>query len=53
VVISVVDDGHWRPPRGENRGRGLTIIETAVDDFDVNTASTGTEVIMRRRVKPR
>jgi anti-sigma regulatory factor (Ser/Thr protein kinase)/putative methionine-R-sulfoxide reductase with GAF domain len=53
VVISVVDDGHWRPPRGENRGRGLTIIETAVDDFDVNTTSTGTEVIMRRRVKPR
>ena len=37
VVISVIDDGHWRPPRGENRGRGLTIIETAVDDFEVNT----------------
>lgn len=52
VVISVIDDGHWRPPRGENRGRGLTIIETAVDDFEVNTSSTGTEVIMRRRIKP-
>jgi anti-sigma regulatory factor (Ser/Thr protein kinase) len=53
VVISVADDGNWRPARGENRGRGLTIIETAVDDFEVNASSTGTEVIMRRRLRPR
>jgi anti-sigma regulatory factor (Ser/Thr protein kinase)/putative methionine-R-sulfoxide reductase with GAF domain len=53
VVITVTDVGQWRPPRGEDRGRGLTIIETAVDDFEVNTSGTGTEVIMRRRLKSR
>ncbi|HLY48136.1 MAG TPA: SpoIIE family protein phosphatase [Solirubrobacteraceae bacterium] len=53
VVIRVADNGQWRAPRGENRGRGLTIIETAVDDFDVNTSSEGTEVVMRRRLEAR
>jgi len=52
VVITVGDTGQWREPRGENRGRGLTIIETAVDDFEVNTSSDGTEVTMRRRLRP-
>ncbi len=52
VVISVSDTGNWRAPRGENRGRGLTIIETATDDFDVNSSTNGTEVVMRRRIVP-
>jgi anti-sigma regulatory factor (Ser/Thr protein kinase) len=50
VVVTVTDTGRWRPPRGENRGRGLTIIETAMDDFQVDTSSEGTEVVMRRRI---
>ncbi len=53
VVITVGDSGQWRQPRGENRGRGLTIIETAVDDYEINTSSDGTEVTMRRRLRPR
>jgi anti-sigma regulatory factor (Ser/Thr protein kinase)/putative methionine-R-sulfoxide reductase with GAF domain len=53
VVIRVVDSGQWRPPRGENRGRGLTIIETAVDDVEINRSPEGTEVVMRRRLEPR
>jgi anti-sigma regulatory factor (Ser/Thr protein kinase)/putative methionine-R-sulfoxide reductase with GAF domain len=50
VVVGITDTGNWRPPRGENRGRGLTIIETAMDDFEVNTSSEGTEIVMRRRI---
>ncbi len=53
VVITVSDSGQWRSPRGENRGRGLTIIEGATDDFEVNTSRAGTEVIMRRRIETR
>jgi anti-sigma regulatory factor (Ser/Thr protein kinase)/putative methionine-R-sulfoxide reductase with GAF domain len=50
VVVAVADTGSWRPPRGENRGRGLTIIETAMDEFDVDTSPQGTEIVMRRRI---
>jgi anti-sigma regulatory factor (Ser/Thr protein kinase)/putative methionine-R-sulfoxide reductase with GAF domain len=52
IVVSVADTGSWRPPRGENRGRGLTIIETAMDDFEVDTSEKGTEIVMRRRIAP-
>src|SRR5579875_1388496 len=50
VVITVRDHGRWRPPRGEGRGRGLTIIEAAVDRLAVKPSSNGTEVVMRRRL---
>jgi anti-sigma regulatory factor (Ser/Thr protein kinase)/putative methionine-R-sulfoxide reductase with GAF domain len=50
VMIMVKDQGHWRSPRGRNRGRGLTIIGAAMDDVEVNSATGGTEVVMRRRV---
>jgi anti-sigma regulatory factor (Ser/Thr protein kinase) len=53
VMIAVRDAGRWRPPRGEDRGRGLTIIETAMDDVEVNTTTEGTEIVMRRRLGPR
>lgn len=52
AVITVTDTGHWRSPRGANRGRGLTIIETATDDFDINTSPEGTQIEMRRRISP-
>jgi anti-sigma regulatory factor (Ser/Thr protein kinase) len=51
VTVTVRDQGHWRPPRGENRGRGLTIIGAAMGDVDVNRTDHGTEVVMRRRLK--
>lgn len=50
AVITVTDTGRWRSPRGENRGRGLTIIETATDDFTVDTSPAGTRIQMRRRI---
>ena len=35
----------------DNRGRGLTIRERAMEDLDVRQAAEGTEIVMRRRLK--
>jgi GAF domain-containing protein/anti-sigma regulatory factor (Ser/Thr protein kinase) len=51
VTIIVRDTGRWRAPRGENRGRGLTIIETAMDEVEVSTSGSGTALVMRRRLR--
>jgi anti-sigma regulatory factor (Ser/Thr protein kinase)/putative methionine-R-sulfoxide reductase with GAF domain len=53
VVIAIRDAGRWRQPRGEDRGRGLTIIEAAMDDIEVNPNADGTEIVMRRRLMRR
>lgn len=50
VQITVRDAGRWRNPRGNHRGRGLKIIETAMDDVSVDTNASGTEVVMRRQL---
>jgi anti-sigma regulatory factor (Ser/Thr protein kinase) len=50
VTLTVRDSGRWRPPRGTNRGRGLRIIEAAMDDVTVAATNTGTEITMRRRL---
>ncbi|MGZ4169330.1 MAG: ATP-binding SpoIIE family protein phosphatase [Solirubrobacteraceae bacterium] len=50
LTVIVSDAGRWRPPRGQDRGRGLTIIRAAMDDVEVNSAETGTEIVMRRRI---
>jgi len=50
ALITVSDRGHWRPPRGENRGRGLTIMQAAMDEVDVTMGESGTRVRMRRRI---
>ena len=44
--------GRWRAPRGQDRGRGLTIIRAAMDDVEVNSSETGTEIVMRRKIAP-
>jgi anti-sigma regulatory factor (Ser/Thr protein kinase) len=49
VTIVVADAGHWRPPRGHNRGRGLTIIEAAMDGLEVTSTDQGTRIHMRKR----
>jgi anti-sigma regulatory factor (Ser/Thr protein kinase) len=51
VTLTVRDAGRWRPPRGTNRGRGLTIIAAAVDELDLRTTDAGTEVVMQRRLR--
>ncbi len=50
LTISVRDGGHWRPPRGDERGRGLTIIDTAMDQVEVNATDAGTQIVMRKRL---
>jgi anti-sigma regulatory factor (Ser/Thr protein kinase)/putative methionine-R-sulfoxide reductase with GAF domain len=50
VTLTVRDHGRWRPPRGQDRGRGLTIIGRAMRDFEVNPTPDGTELVMRRRL---
>jgi anti-sigma regulatory factor (Ser/Thr protein kinase) len=50
VTISVLDGGQWRAPRGQGRGRGLTIIKAAMDKMEVNSTSEGTEIVMHRRL---
>jgi len=53
VTVTVRDTGHWRAPRGANRGRGLKMIAAAVDELDLRTTDAGTDVVMRRRLGPR
>jgi anti-sigma regulatory factor (Ser/Thr protein kinase) len=53
LTVTVSDRGKWRPPRGEDRGRGLTIMRSAMDEVDVRRSGEGTEVLMRRTLVPR
>ena len=53
VTLTVRDGGHWRAPRGVHRGRGLKMIEAAIDELVVTTGETGTELVMRHRLGPR
>jgi anti-sigma regulatory factor (Ser/Thr protein kinase)/putative methionine-R-sulfoxide reductase with GAF domain len=50
VTASVRDAGRWRTPRGENRGRGLVIINTVMDDVHVRSSDGGTEIVMHKRL---
>jgi anti-sigma regulatory factor (Ser/Thr protein kinase)/putative methionine-R-sulfoxide reductase with GAF domain len=50
VTVAVRDTGRWREARGQNRGRGLRIIDAAMSDVELTPTSTGTEIVMRRRL---
>jgi anti-sigma regulatory factor (Ser/Thr protein kinase) len=50
VEFVIRDRGAWRSPRGEHRGRGLKVVEAAMDEVEVRPSDSGTEVLMRRRV---
>src|SRR4051812_7288259 len=51
VLVRVRDYGAWREPRGRNRGRGLKLMETLMDDLNVRREEGGTTVELRRVVK--
>jgi anti-sigma regulatory factor (Ser/Thr protein kinase) len=53
VRVAIRDNGRWRPPRGSNRGRGLSIMVAAMDDVQIDRTDTGTQVVMRRRLRHR
>lgn len=50
ITIVVRDHGRWRPPRGQNRGRGTLLMQELMDHFEVATGDDGTEVRMRRQL---
>jgi anti-sigma regulatory factor (Ser/Thr protein kinase) len=50
VEIFVRDSGSWRPPRGQNRGRGTLLMQELMDEFEVTTGESGTEVRMCKRL---
>jgi anti-sigma regulatory factor (Ser/Thr protein kinase) len=53
VTVRVSDHGSWRPPRGEHRGRGLKIMQAAMDSLDVRSDKQGTDIVMSRALNTR
>jgi anti-sigma regulatory factor (Ser/Thr protein kinase) len=52
VSITVLDFGRWREPRGANRGRGLTLIESVMDSVAIaKDPETGTRIQMMRKLE--
>jgi PAS domain S-box-containing protein len=51
VTIVVRDFGSWRDARGENRGRGLMLMDALMDSSGVTKRADGTEVRMTRKLK--
>jgi serine phosphatase RsbU (regulator of sigma subunit)/anti-sigma regulatory factor (Ser/Thr protein kinase) len=51
VTLIIRDRGQWRPPRGEHRGRGLTIMEAVMEQVEVRPTEKGTEVVLRKRLE--
>lgn len=50
LSISVSDQGEWREPRGQHRGRGMAIMNAVMDDVDVRAQDDGTRVALQKRV---
>jgi anti-sigma regulatory factor (Ser/Thr protein kinase)/putative methionine-R-sulfoxide reductase with GAF domain len=50
VTLIVRDTGRWREPRGYDRGRGLGIMDAAMDKVDIDRSAAGTVITMRRRL---
>jgi anti-sigma regulatory factor (Ser/Thr protein kinase) len=50
VEIEIRDSGHWREPRGKDRGRGLELMRTYMDTVDVRPGDDGTTVAMSKRL---
>ena len=53
ALIVVRDFGGWRPPRGQNRGRGTLLMKELTDHFELIASDTGTEVRLMRRLSGR
>jgi anti-sigma regulatory factor (Ser/Thr protein kinase)/putative methionine-R-sulfoxide reductase with GAF domain len=50
ALVTVRDNGSWRPPRGHNRGRGTTVMRRCSDELRIDHNLSGTEVFIRRRL---
>lgn len=54
ISVVVRDHGRWRDPdpARDSGGYGLKLMEALMDDVQVTTEETGTEVRLRRRIAP-
>jgi GAF domain-containing protein/anti-sigma regulatory factor (Ser/Thr protein kinase) len=50
VRVIVRDEGRWRPPRGDHRGRGLPLMRELMEDVDVRHTGAGTIVVLERTI---
>jgi anti-sigma regulatory factor (Ser/Thr protein kinase) len=52
VLATVGDTGRWRPPHGENRGRGrgTQFMRSCSANLRIDHGPTGTNVVVRRRL---
>jgi serine/threonine-protein kinase RsbW len=51
LLVVVQDEGHWRSPsRTDQRGRGLTVMRSLVDEVVIAPSPSGTTVFLRRRL---
>ena len=51
VSITIRDFGRWREPRGDNRGRGLDLMEAVMDSVSVvKRSQEGTAILMVRKL---
>lgn len=50
VLATVCDTGHWRSPRGGDRGQGTLFMRNCSDDLRIDYGPTGTKVVIRRRL---
>lgn len=50
LELVVRDFGAWREPRSGSQGRGLELIEALMDEVEIERATSGTTVRMRRRL---
>jgi anti-sigma regulatory factor (Ser/Thr protein kinase) len=51
LEITVRDFGRWRPARGEERRRGLTLMEQLMEEVEIDKGQDGTTVVLRRSLK--
>ncbi|MDO8212164.1 SpoIIE family protein phosphatase [Conexibacter sp. CPCC 206217] len=51
VEVCVRDDGSWRPPRGEHRGRGTLLMRRLTDTLEIEHGDDGTVVTLTRRLR--
>ncbi|MHA6797023.1 ATP-binding SpoIIE family protein phosphatase [Pseudonocardia bannensis] len=47
VVATIRDTGRWRAPRGQVRGRGITLMRGLSDDVRIEQTGAGTHVVIR------
>ncbi|MGH3980499.1 MAG: ATP-binding SpoIIE family protein phosphatase [Pseudonocardiaceae bacterium] len=50
VIATVRDTGRWRPPSGENRGRGTLLMRQCSHELRIDHGPTGTDVVIRRHL---